>query len=216
MIGLRRPGQRQRLREDQRKRLEDLPGWSWAHRQTRLWETYFDDLAAYAAAHGHASPSPGYVTAAGVDLGAWVHELRRPSRRAKLAHARQRRLESLPGWSWEYHARPTWDAAFAALATYAAAHGHTNPPCSQATDDGRSLAAWATAQRQARSKGKLSAERRRRLEGCRDGRGISPKPDGKRTSPPTTAAAIPAGLRVIERRQRRRLATGGAARRAGR
>lgn len=164
VIGLRRPGHRQRLREDQRKRLEDLPGWSWEHRQTRLWETYFDDLAAYAAEHGHASPSPGYVTASGVDLGAWVHELRRPSRRAKLAHARQRRLESLPGWSWEYHARPTWDAAFAALATYAAAHGHTNPPRSQATDDGRSLAAWATAQRQARSKGKLSAERRRRLQ----------------------------------------------------
>ena len=51
VIGLRRPGQRQRLREDQRKRLEDLPGWSWAHRQTRQWESYFEELAAYAAAH---------------------------------------------------------------------------------------------------------------------------------------------------------------------
>jgi len=164
VIGLRRPGQRQRLREDQRKRLEDLPGWSWAHRQTRQWENYFEELAAYAAAHGHASPPSGYMTAAGVDLGEWVRALRRPSRRAKLAHARKRRLESLPGWSWEYRARPTWEAAFDAVAAYAAEHGHTNPPGGEQTDDGRSLASWVTAQRQARSKGKLSAERCRRLE----------------------------------------------------
>lgn len=216
---LRRPGQRQRLREDQRKRLEDLPGWSWAHRQTRQWESYFEELAAYAAAHGHASPPIGYVTDAGVELGQWVHDLRRPSRRAKLARARCRRLEALPGWSWEYRARPTWEAAFDALAAYAAEHGHTNPPGGEQTDDGRSLASWVTAQRQARSKGKLSAERCRRLEALSGWSWNLAEARWEENFaalaalPPHTAAAIPARLRVIDRCQHCRLATRSAPRR---
>lgn len=164
VVGLRRPDHKQRLREDQRKRLEDLPGWSWAHRQRPLWEPYFQALSAYAADHGHASPPAGYITASGLALGAWVHDLRRPARRAKLAHTRQRRLESLPGWSWDYRPRHPWGSAFEELAAYAADHGHTNPPKDHRLEDGRVLAKWVAAQRQAHGKGRLGADHTRQLE----------------------------------------------------
>lgn len=133
----RRPHVRQRLTEVRRKRLEDLPGWSWEPRQSRVWDTNVEALAAYAAAHGNAIPPVDYVTDSGIALGEWAHEIRSPARRAKLSASNRARLESLPGWSWRAprssRAAPTrqrnsWEENFAALATYAAEHGHTSPP----------------------------------------------------------------------------------------
>lgn len=162
VITQRRPGRREQLSEERRKRLEDLPGWSWAHRQTPVWDRNFDALAAYAAEHGHADPPADHVTNDGVALGEWVRDLRRPTRRAKLAAARQDRLEALPSWSWEFTPRPTWEESYAALVAFVAEHGHAAPVHTYREDD-RVLGKWVTEQRHARGQGRLSADRAARL-----------------------------------------------------
>nr|WP_083866403.1 DEAD/DEAH box helicase [Mycobacterium liflandii] len=162
VITQRRPRQREHLSEERRKRLEDLPGWSWAHRQIPVWDRNFDALAAYAAEHGHADPPSDYVTNDGIALGVWARELRRPTRRAKLADARQDRLEALPGWSWTIERRRTWEESYTALVTFAAHHGHAAPAHTDREDD-RALATWVAEQRHAHSKGRLTAKRAARL-----------------------------------------------------
>lgn len=100
VVGVRRPGRRNRLSAEQRRQLEELPGWSWEYRQKSTWEDSFAALVEYATEHGHAAPPKEYCTADGIALGLWVHDLRRPSRRRKLGAAQSARLEALPGWAW--------------------------------------------------------------------------------------------------------------------
>lgn len=159
----RRPETRDRMPEVRRKRLEDLPGWTWAPRRTPVWETNFDALAAYSAKRGHASPPVDYVTDDGIALGQWVRELRRPTRRAKLAADRHDRLESLPGWSWTYDPRRTWEESFALLADFAAEHGHAAPPKTTRHRD-HPIGEWVAEQRHKHSQGRLDAARAARLE----------------------------------------------------
>lgn len=159
----RRPETRERMPEARRKRLEDLPGWTWASRRTPVWETHFDALAAYSAKHGHASPPADYVTDDGIALGQWVRELRRPTRRTRLAADRHDRLESLPGWSWTYDPRRTWEESFALLADFAAEHGHAAPPKTTRHRD-HPIGEWVNEQRHKQSQGRLDAARAARLE----------------------------------------------------
>jgi len=100
VVSVRRPARRNRLSAEQRRQLEELPGWSWEYRQKSTWENSFAALVAYAARHGHAAPPKGYCTADGIELGLWVHDMRRPSRRRKLGARQSARLEALPGWTW--------------------------------------------------------------------------------------------------------------------
>lgn len=172
----RRPAVRDRLTEDRRKRLDDLPGWSWSPRQTPTWEPSFAALTEYASQHGHACPPKDYVSPTGIPVGEWVAELRRPSRREKLGAQRRTRLEALPGWSWEPEAplrrRPaarsrrtagevadfSWRRGFAALEQYSAAVGHARPPSKYRSPGGIALGSWVKRQRQNFNQGRLAPE----------------------------------------------------------
>ena len=168
VVGQRRPGVRERLTEDRRKRLEDLPGWSWDHRQKPTWEPSFAALSEYAREHGHAAPPFDYVSPAGIALGEWVAALRTPSRREKLGPRQRSRLEALPGWTWERGDVPRrsprsstrqldeWSDFLDALRDYAVEHGHASPPKRHMTDDNVALGLWVTAQRKAFAEARLS------------------------------------------------------------
>lgn len=160
----RRPGYRERLREDQRKRLEDLPGWSWTPRQ-RSWDVNFAALATYVEEHGTADPPRDYLTADGIALGRWVAELRTPSRVRRMAAQRRRQLEQLPGWSWDAARRVTWEEHFTALQEFAARHGHASPSADYCTENGMMLGRWVSEQRHHRGRGehRLSVDKQQML-----------------------------------------------------
>lgn len=67
---------------------------------TEGWDSWFGKLKAFSESAGHSSPKKR-----GDDdlarLGNWVVQQRRRYRRRELAPAKQRRLESLPSWSWD-------------------------------------------------------------------------------------------------------------------
>lgn len=102
--------------------LAALPGWTWGGRvrDTSASPEYgrsagrrphaevFLLLERFAERHGHAWV-PRYHVEDGFRLGAWVFLQRRLYRRGQVPAGRVRRLEILPGWSWD----PTADRATA-------------------------------------------------------------------------------------------------------
>ena len=159
----RAPGYRDRLRDDQRKRLEDLPDWSWAHRQ-RSWAENLAALADYTRRRGTATPPVDYRSADGFPIGRWVADLRSPYRQKRLSIEHRNQLEKLPGWSWETSdKRVSWSRYYQALSDFAAHTGHSSPPVDHHTADGLRLGHWVAEQRRRRGSRGLSAHKQQLL-----------------------------------------------------
>ncbi len=101
--------------DDQRQaRLEKLPGWSWAPRDTK-WEEGFRRLEAYAAAHGDTRMVRTYIDPGdGYKLGMWTHNQRAAFARGRLNAERIARLQKLPGWVWDAN-EGAWETISAIL-----------------------------------------------------------------------------------------------------
>lgn len=241
VIGQRRPAVRERLTEERRKRLEELPGWSWEHRQTPTWEPSFAALAAYAEQHGHAAPPYEYVSSDGIAIGKWVAALRLPSRKKKLGAQRRSRLEALPGWSWAIEDRPrraasprrrpdlpedvcdpAWDDSYDAIRLHSVAEGHASPPPDYHSATGLALGEWVTEQRKQLKRERLTSHQIDRLEAARLGLERCRRPMGAelrraaalRGQPRQNLSASPAP--VSERHRPCRMGPATARRRKGR
>jgi hypothetical protein len=91
------------LDADRERRLQELAGWTWDPRADK-WEEGYRRLVEYVERHGDARV-PQLYTIDGYQLGAWVTTQRQRQKKALLDADRQRRLEDLPGWTW--NARPS-------------------------------------------------------------------------------------------------------------
>lgn len=139
-------------------RLEKVRGWTWVDDR---WEEGFRRLQAYVKQKGDARVPQGYMVD-GQKLGVWVALQRTKYNQAKLSADRQRRLEALPGWTWEPHA-DAWEKAFARLQAYAEQKGDTDVPSSY-KDGVYKLGRWVALQRRLFAEASLDAGRRRRLQ----------------------------------------------------
>ena len=130
------------------------------------WEEGFGHLTAYAAAEGHARVPTRHRTAEDYRLGQWVNNQRnkKDATRGKLSADRIQRLEAVKGWVWS--AQDTdWEDGFGYLAAYVQANGSTREILTRyRTAEGYRLGQWVGVQRRAKDSGKLSADRRQRLE----------------------------------------------------
>ena len=152
------------LDPDRRRRLENLTGWTWDP-FADYWEEGLRRLQDYVERNGDARVPQRY-TAGGYRLGAWIMTQR--NRRSTLDTDRQRRLEKLPGWTWDARAdrgrRPwAWEEGFRRLQEYVKHHGDARVP-QRYTADGYRLGAWVSNQRQSHRKGTLDADRQHRLQ----------------------------------------------------
>jgi hypothetical protein len=95
----------------------------------------------------------------GFRLGRWVVKQRY---RALEHRDRAARLEALPGWEWNTK-EGGWGGGLSALKRYVAREGHSRVPQAH-VEDGFTLGRWAAKQRSAHRAGRLSRERRTRLE----------------------------------------------------
>jgi hypothetical protein len=143
---------------DRRQRLEALPGWSWDPRSDQ-WEEGFSYLKEFSVREGHCRVPDGYRTDDGYQLGKWVGKQR--SRKDTMALDRQRRLETLPGWSWDLLS-DQWEEGFSHLKAFSVREGHCRVPDGYRTDDGYRLGKWIGKQRS--RKDKMALDRRQRLE----------------------------------------------------
>ena len=144
------------LSDERQRRLEQLPGWAWDPHDEQ-WEQTYRSLREFVAANGHAR-----VPRSNVQLGAWVQAQRQKYAKGTLESDRQRRLESLDGWTWDPYDYQ-WETGFTLLVKYVRIHGNSRVPRSYSVD-GFNLGWWVSTQRQKFVKGSLDDDKRRRLE----------------------------------------------------
>lgn len=119
------------------------------------WLSRFEELRVFHATHGHCNAD--IDKHANPDLSRWILTQRALKGVGKLSSERIQMLESI-GFSWTGQVLNfVWNEMFQRLVAHASKYGTTSVPHRWAADP--KLAAWVSAQRQARKAGKLSAER---------------------------------------------------------
>ena len=148
------------LEYERARRLQALPGWAWDARAAK-WEKGFDYLTRFAAREGHVRV-PARYGEDGFQLGGWVTQQRHQYKAGSLLPDRRGRLEAMPGWTWD--ARDAeWEGGFQCLWRFAEREGHARVPQGH-IESGLKLGTWVSGQRGVYKRGKLEAERLRRLE----------------------------------------------------
>jgi superfamily II DNA or RNA helicase len=137
------------LSPDRVKRLESLPGWSWDP-IAEAWNKNFELLKKYVAQY-KAYPYTNSET-----LGGWIYEQRRKFKIKGIESDRVRKLESLPGWSWDPIAE-AWNKNFELLKKYVAQH-------KAYPTESESLGVWLLNRRTNYKNKTLSPDQIRRLE----------------------------------------------------
>ncbi|MCD8335805.1 MAG: Helicase associated domain protein [Lachnospiraceae bacterium] len=155
------------------------------------WERNYAAATSYFREHGDLAVPLKYVTEDGICLGSWIYRLR--SLRAGSVKGtppteeQVRRLEAI-GMTWTRQADHKWEKGFQAAADYAKTHGNlmvpvkyvvkenaesctkdsakvrSNDGVKDSAEEGFPLGTWIQRQRSLYKKGKLSEERRQRLE----------------------------------------------------
>ncbi|HEY1840169.1 MAG TPA: Helicase associated domain protein, partial [Mycobacterium sp.] len=128
---------------------------------TGLWEFWYGLLERYVTENGTAQVNKGYELD-GHQLGSWCANQRARHRRGELAADKVNRLDSLKGWVWDRH-DSRWEAGFQHLLEYEDENGHALIS-SLEVFKGYPLGAWVAIQRRDGRSGKLSEERRDRLD----------------------------------------------------
>ncbi|MCC8930874.1 helicase associated domain-containing protein [Rhodococcus sp. I2R] len=144
------------LPEDDRERLQSLPGWVWDARAA-MWQQKLELLNQYQRREGHVLVPQGFKED-GVNIGSWVREQR--ANRANITQERRDLLVAVPGWSWDPYT-DAWERAYAALVSFAEQQGHTRVARGFVAD-GVNLGGWIGEQRSNRAT--MAEERRLRLE----------------------------------------------------
>lgn len=157
----RRRGGRRSITEEQRTRLEAIPGWTYQAPTQARWETARAALHVFAEREGHCR-TPRQHQEHGVDIEAWSKQQRARHHSGQLSADRVSRLEQVPGWSWSPQ-EDTWERGFAALRANVAATGTAGVHRDEVRD-GYPVGAWVGEQRTRHTRGVLDAERRERLE----------------------------------------------------
>ena len=142
-------------------KLQKLTGWTWDPHGD-LWEEGFRRLSRYLEHNGDCRVPQSYREDDGYQLGAWIQTQRANRTKGTLDLDRQRRLQSLNGWTWQPRVG-RWEEGFTRLLRYVDENGDARvPPTYKA--DGYPLGTWVINQRSARTRGHLVGDRQLRLQ----------------------------------------------------
>ncbi|OSQ48552.1 DEAD/DEAH box helicase [Marivita geojedonensis] len=128
---------------------------------TASWEFWFGLLSGYSRTQGHCNIPARYVDASGNRLGQFVNIQR--TRREALLPERIEKLEALDGWTWAPF-EDQWQMGFANLCQHVTQFGTANVEKAFVSRDGFKLGQWVHTNRQNERKGRLTAEKKRKLE----------------------------------------------------
>ena len=150
----------------QRKEKLDSLGMIW-DKLDYLWERNYLVACSFYMEHRHLDVPINFVTKDGLRLGDWIAKLRRIRSGAAVAGSLTKeqiaRLDSI-GMLWGTRHTNQWENYYTEATRYFQKHGNLNVPAQYQTVSGRALGAWIRRQRTAQASGKLSAERKARLD----------------------------------------------------
>jgi len=149
------------LEPDRKRKLEKL-GLEWTveeiynEERDRCLKRMLARLAAFRKEHGHSAVPPSHDP----DLWRWIQAQRSFLAAGRLKPSRRRALDE-GGFPWE-RSDPRWEENLVRLREFHRRHGHTRVPWGYA--DHPPLGPWVYQQRKALREGRLSEDRRRRLD----------------------------------------------------
>ena len=139
------------LTEERIKKLDAI-GMDWRGKYDLAWEKYYNALCKYKYEFGNIDIKANYVAPDGVELGAWVSNLRtaRNSRRRGyyLTDERIAMLNKL-GMIWD-KIDFQWEKNYQACVEYYKEHRNLDIPAHYATKEGLRIGAWISRMRKAR------------------------------------------------------------------
>jgi superfamily II DNA or RNA helicase len=145
-----------KLSTERIKILEEI-GFIWSPFDI-LWDDFYQRLVKFKKSHGHVDVPQKYPK--DPKLRSWVNTQRQYARKGKLSSDRLKLLDAV-GFTWDPLVA-NWEENFANLESFKSTHGHCRVPVTLKTDP--KLGKWVSHQRNFYVKGKLSADRIRRLE----------------------------------------------------
>jgi superfamily II DNA or RNA helicase len=144
-------------------RLESLPEWLW-DKYDESWEVGYSKLLSYAKQYNKSNVPQSFIYE-GFELGKWCAFRRRLFRKLdRLSQERVKKLEALPGWSWDYSEKDeAWYLAYEILKKYFEEFGSTIFPAKLKYKN-FNLGQWAYLQRFNHRSKKLTEPRVKHLE----------------------------------------------------
>jgi superfamily II DNA or RNA helicase len=133
------------LTEEQKSKLEKLPGWAWDPFES-TWQEMFSSLQDFAKNEGNTLVPTNHLLSNGKKLGQWVSDQRKRYLKGKLTAKRQELLESVPDWTWDA-VRYKWEQSFKKFQEYVRKMGTTKIDVDHRTNDGYWLGRWVLSQR---------------------------------------------------------------------
>ena len=130
---------------------------------TSSWNFWFGLMEVYVKREGHARVHGEFKTEDDFKLGFWVGHQRKNKKNKKLTPDQIKRLEALPGWSWD-PIEDDWEEGFSYLEQFVEQEGHARVLKNYETEDGFNLGSWVSTQRITKKKNKLTQDRIDRLE----------------------------------------------------
>ena len=125
------------------------------------WEFRFGLLEAFVEREHHARVPQSHLEG-GFPLGSWVSNQRMAFKNGRLSAARCERLSAFQGWVWDTP-DSFWEGGLSQLIQFAEREGHARVPQGH-LEGGFQLGSWVSSQRMAFKTGRLSDDRRLRLE----------------------------------------------------
>lgn len=142
-------------------KLQSIPGWSWQVFDA-LWEKSFSILLAFYQREQHLNV-PIHYSEQNVKLATWIRNRKKDHELGRLSVEKQQSMESIPGWSWDSELDIAWNRAFELVQQFVQEHGHSRVPRGHRYKE-FNLDVWVSTQRRACALGKLSKERKDKLE----------------------------------------------------
>lgn len=147
-----------KMREDRQRLLDEIGFiWSAQDRFNSQWENFFQQLATFQQEHGHCK-----VPCKQEKLVGWIERQRLLRKKNLLLAGRERRLDEINFiWSFECIKKKAWEEKYRQLREYRKAHGHSFVPVNSRED--KSLGIWVASQRWLEARGKLSPDKKKKL-----------------------------------------------------
>jgi len=139
-----------KLNEDQIKKLESIGGWFWQLDREENWNIKYTELKLYCLTND-------FPTISNKDFGCWVSSQRTNYKKDKLSGDQIKKIESLKGWFWQLDHEENWNIKYTELKLYCLTNDFP-------TISNKDFGGWIGTQRQNYKNNKLSEDQIKKLK----------------------------------------------------